>query len=115
MSVKMNQSITKNKTGSPSAKRGKDVLADLQSQGIEAGNVTRQRTGIYAVEFRAPNPGNMGERGTDPARVWARRIEARFDGIEIVDTYDSVADWRPQRPVLFATVFLRGTPTPKAS
>lgn len=100
---------------SQSFRRSKEVLAELQSQGIEAGSVTRQRTGVYAVEFRAPNPANQGERGTDPARVWARRIEARFDGIEIVDTYDSVADWRPQRPILFATVFLRGTPTPKAS
>lgn len=106
---------SKSQTGSQTTKRGKDVLADLQSQGIEAGNVTRQRTGIYAVEFRAPNLSDIGERGTDPAHIWARRIEARFDGIEIVDTYDSVADWRPQRPVLFATVFLRGTPTPKAS
>src|SRR5829696_176737 len=88
--------------------QGKRVLAALREQGIEAGNVIRdRRSGIYAVKFGAPNPNHFNGRGTDPAQVWANRIQSSFEDVEIVGTYDSVADWRPQKPVLFATVFIR--------
>lgn len=88
--------------------QGKRLLSALRARGIEADNVTRnRRTGVYTVKFAAPNMNNFYSRGTDSARVWAERIEACFDDVEIIDTYDSVAEWRPQQPVLFATVFLR--------
>lgn len=88
--------------------QGKRLLSALRARGIEADNVTRnRRTGVYTVKFSAPNMNNFYSRGTDPARVWAQRIEACFDDVEIIDTYDSVAEWRPQQPILFATVFLR--------
>jgi len=87
---------------------GKRLLSTLRAKGIEADNVTRnRRTGVYTVKFAAPNPNNFYSRGTDPARVWAQKIEDAFAGVEIIDTYDSVAEWRPQHPILFATVFLR--------
>ena len=94
----------------------KQILAALRSRGIEARDVTRNRkTGIYAIKFGAPNVTNFHSKGTDSASVWARRILERFEGVEVIDTYDSVADWRPQNPVLFATVYLRGEPRPKSA
>jgi hypothetical protein len=96
--------------------QGKRLLSTLRARGIEADNVTRnRRTGVYTVKFAAPNMNNFYSRGTDSARVWAERIEACFDDVEIIDTYDSVAEWRPQQPILFATVFLRVIERPKSA
>ncbi len=97
-------------------KHGKRLLAQLEAQGIRAGSVIRnRRTGVYAVEFDAPNVTDTTSPGTDPAALWAKRIQDRFDGVEIVEAIDNVAEWRPHRPILFATVYLRGEPIPKAS
>lgn len=91
--------------------QGKRVLATLRAHGIEAADVSRnRRTGVYTVRFGSPNVANFYARGTEPAREWARRIEDCFEDVEIIDTYDSVAEWRPHKPVLFATVFLRVRP-----
>lgn len=96
--------------------QGKRLLHALRARGIEADNVTRnRRTGVYTVKFAAPNMSNFYARGTDSARVWAQRIEDCFDDVEIIDTYDSVAEWRPQQPILFATVFLRVIERPRAA
>lgn len=96
--------------------QGKRLLSTLRARGIEADNVTRnRRTGVYTVKFTAPNMNNFYSRGTDSARVWAERIEACFEDVEIIDTYDSVAEWRPQQPILFATVFLRVIERPKSA
>ena len=97
-------------TPSPIRKRlqGKRFLEALQSVGIEAHNVTRnRRTGVYTVKFVAPNIADLNSKGTRPAREWAKRITAAFSDIEVVGMYDSVADWRPMKPVLFATVQVR--------
>lgn len=89
-------------------RQGKRFLAALQAAGIEAHNVTRnRRTGVYTVMFCAPNIADLHSKGTRPAREWAKRITDAFEDAEIVDTYDSVADWRPMKPVLFATVQVR--------
>lgn len=88
--------------------QGKRLLHALRSRGIDAANVTRnRRTGVYTVKFASPNMHDFDARGTEPAHVWAQRIEDAFTDIEIVDTYDSVAEWRPQQPILFASVFCR--------
>jgi hypothetical protein len=92
----------------PEKLQGKRLLSALRAKGIEANNVTRnRRTGVYTIKFAAPNMSNFYSRGTLPARVWAQRIEECFTDVETIDTYDSVAEWRPQRPILFATVFIR--------
>lgn len=97
-------------------REGKLVLDQLRVQGIAAKKVKHNRSNdTYAVQFGAPEVARFECEGTDPAIVWARRIQDRFEGVEIIDTYDTVAEWRPQKPVLFATVFIRGTLTPKAS
>lgn len=88
--------------------KGKHLLSALREHGIEVDNVVRnRRTGVYTVKFASPNLSNFYSKGTDSARVWAERIEAAFSDVEIIETYDSVAEWRPQQPVLFATVFMR--------
>lgn len=88
--------------------QGKRLLSALRAKGIEADNVTRnRRTGVYTVKFAAPNMSNFYAAGTLPAREWAVKIEDCFTDVEIIDTYDSVAEWRPQQPILFATIFLR--------
>lgn len=96
--------------------RNRELLAALRARGIQAGSVRRnRRTGVYAIRFGAADVTNFASSGTDSAQLWAQRIQEQFDGVEIIDTYDTVADWRPQQPVLFATVFLRGELKPKAS
>ena len=96
--------------------QGQGLLVLLRARGIDAGNVTRnRRTGVYAVQFAAPDVNNFNGSGTAPAQQWASKISACFDSVEIVDTHDSVADWRPGKPVLFATVYVRGNFIPKAS
>jgi hypothetical protein len=88
----------------------------MRRRGIAARSVSRNRkTGVYAIQFVAPDVNTYGAAGTDPAQAWAQRIEDCFDGVEIVDMYDTVADWRPNHPVLFATVYLRGDLTLKAA
>ncbi len=89
-------------------REGKWLLAHLRAAGIEAKNVTRNRkTGIYVVDFDADDVDDFYSLGTDPAHVWAQRIRERLPAVEIIDTHDAVADWRPYKPVLAATVFLR--------
>lgn len=86
--------------------QGKRLLSALRARGIEADNVTRnRRTGVYTIKFAAPEMNNFYSRGTDSAKVWAERIEAAFSNVRIIDTYDSAAEWRPNQPILFATVF----------
>jgi len=97
-------------TPSPIRKRlqGKRFLEALQSVGIEAHNASRnRRTGIYTVMFCDPNISDLNSKGTRPAREWAERITAAFEDAEVIDMYDSVAEWRPGKPVIFAQVKVR--------
>lgn len=99
-------------TRKPRTKRkhaqGKSLLEALRAAGIEASDASRnRRTGIYTVRFVAPNVGDFNSRGTDPAKVWATRITNALTDVEVVNTYDSRADWRAGNPVLFALVMVR--------
>jgi hypothetical protein len=46
------------------------------------------------------------QTGTDSAKVWARRILAAVPNLRIVDTHDSVADWLPGCPIVYALVIV---------
>lgn len=88
---------------------GARLLLDLRAAGIVASSVIRnRRTGVLTVKFAAPDISDFTSQ-TDPAKVWAERILNAVDGYEVVDTYDSLAEWRnpTNPPVLYATVFLR--------
>lgn len=104
----MSQVTVSATTRQPRAPRqGKALLERLRAAGIAAHDVTRnQRTGVFTVKFVDPNQSNFYSRGTDPAQAWAERIEAAMPQARIIDRHDSIADWRPGKPVLFATVFL---------
>jgi len=88
--------------------QGKSLLEALRAAGIDASDASRnRRTGIHTVRFVAPNVGDFNSPGTDPAKVWATRITNALTDVEVVDTYDTIADHRPNKPVLFAQVFVR--------
>jgi hypothetical protein len=85
---------------SPHAKpTGPEMLAYLNSAGIAAQKVVcRRRNKHYVAEFYVPEM----RQPVRPAGEWAREI-ARH-GLEIIAAEDTVADWRPGRPVICATV-----------
>lgn len=75
------------------------MLAYLQSAGIAAQKVVcRRRNGHYVADFYVPEM----QEPVRPAGEWAQVI-ARH-GLEIIDTADTIAGWRPDRPVICATV-----------
>lgn len=85
----------------------KSLLKRLEAAGIRPTSVVRnRRTGRYTIKFVGPNNDNFYSRGTAPAQEWAERIQEALPLADIVEAYDSVADWRPARTVLFATVVL---------
>ena len=71
----------------------------LRSLGINVQQVTRKRrTGHYLAEFFVPE---MREP-VPPAALWAQTISDA--GLTVLDSEDTVASWRPDRPVIWATV-----------
>ena len=85
--------------------QGPAVRDLLAAHGIEAESVTRnRRTGVYTAHFKDLNLDSFYSKGTHPARVWAERIQEALPMADIIDGYDSVAEWRPEKPVLFALV-----------
>lgn len=89
---------------------GKQLLNRLRAAGIDAQNVTRNRkTGLFFVDFKVPDVDDFDAPGIPPANEWARRIRQQISGVEVVDTHDTIAAWRPHQPVLLATVVLRNS------
>ena len=87
--------------------QGNRLRKRLERLGIYASKVTQSRsTGQYAVKFSDPQQADFYSKGTDSAVVWAARIQAALRAAVIGAKHDSVADWRPNKPVLFATVFV---------
>jgi len=73
----------------------------LVSLGVPAQKVVRkQRSGAYVADFYVPQL----EEAIPSAREWAARIRATLPQAHIVDTHDTVAEWRPGKPVIYATV-----------
>lgn len=87
--------------------QGKSLLEALRAAGINASDAKKQRNGVHIVYFRDPDLVNLESKGTDPAKVWAKRIENVLTDVEIVDTYENRADWRAGNPVLWALVMVR--------
>ncbi len=89
---------------STSSLTGPAMKIQLESAGITPRSVTRrQDSGFYVAEFyntRMQDP-------VQPSRVYANAIEERLGELEIVDTHDTVADWRPGQPIIWASVTFR--------
>lgn len=80
---------------------GRAMCRHLFSLGVAAQKVVRkQDTGYYIAEFFVPG---MTE-ATVGARTWATRIRDVLPSARIVSVDDLIADWRPQQPVICATV-----------
>lgn len=78
----------------------------LASMGVAAQKIVRkQQSGEYVADFFVPGM-------TDPiapAQVWARRIKDALPAARIVETLDTVADWRPDSPIIHAIVIFRAS------
>lgn len=73
----------------------------LRSVGIEAQQVTQRReTGHYVAEFYQ----NKMQAPVEPSQAWANVIRERLSNSVIIDRYDTIADWRPGKPVIWASV-----------
>lgn len=73
----------------------------LASLGVPAQKVVRkQASGDYVADFYVPQM----EQPIAPAHEWAKRIRATLPEARIKDTHDTIADWRPGNPVIYATV-----------
>jgi len=75
------------------------MFSYLQSAGIDVQKVERKRsTGHYIADFYVPEMRDP----VPPASTWARAIAQA--GLRVLGTADTVADWRPDQPVICATV-----------
>ncbi len=73
----------------------------LKSKGIEARQVVQRRTtGYYVAEFYHQKM----EEPIPSSQQWADAIETCLEDSTIIDSYDTVADWRPGKPVVWASV-----------
>lgn len=80
---------------------GPEMQAYLKSAGIEAQKVVRRRdTGYYVADFFIPGM----DAAVQPSAAWAERIRQRLDGLTIVNMSDTIASWRAEKPIIWASV-----------
>ena len=80
---------------------GRAMYRHLVSLGIDVQKVVRKReTGNYVADFFVPQM----QKPIDSADEWARRINHVLPTASIVDTHDTIADWRIGQPVIHASV-----------
>jgi hypothetical protein len=73
----------------------------LHEVGIEARRVVRRRdTGHYIADFFIPGM----QTPIDPSKEWARKMEQRLVGLRVLKMDDTLADWRADKPVIWASV-----------
>jgi hypothetical protein len=83
---------------------GRALQRHLKALGIPAQKLVRKReTGDYVAEFFVPEM----DEPIEPSRVWAKRIRAILPNATIIDTHDTIASWRPDTPVIYATVIFQ--------
>lgn len=83
---------------------GRAMCKHLASLGIPAQKIVRkQETGDYVADFFVPE---LSEP-IAPAKEWAERIKAVMPDVRIIDTHDTIAAWRPNQPVIYATVIFQ--------
>lgn len=79
--------------------------ADIRPQKV----VKKRRTGYYTAEFFVPGM----EEPIAPSATHAARLQAQFpERVRIIQTRDTTADWRPGKPVIWATVTFEINDTP---
>lgn len=80
---------------------GRAMQRHLVSLGIAAQKVVRKReTEAYVAEFFVPNM----ESAIASSQEWALSIRQALPHAHIIDTHDTIAAWRPDKPIIHATV-----------
>lgn len=80
---------------------GPQMQQFMKEQGINAQKVVRRRTtGHYVADFFVPGMSTP----VDSSRQWARTMQQRINGLRVVDTSDTVAGWRSDTPIIWASV-----------
>ena len=83
---------------------GRAMRRHLETLGVVAQKIVRKReTGDYVAEFFVPEMAVA----IPPADEWAGRIMEVLPDAKIINTHDTVAAWRPSRPVIYATVIFK--------
>jgi hypothetical protein len=73
----------------------------MQDMGINAQKVVRSRaSGHYVADFFVPGMSVP----VDSSRQWARTMQQRINGLKVIETNDTVAGWRSDNPIIWATV-----------
>jgi len=73
----------------------------MEQVGIHAQKVVRQRdTGHYIADFYVPGM----QTPIPPSDNWATVMQQRLAGLTVIDTSDTVAGWRSDKPVIWASV-----------
>lgn len=80
---------------------GRAMCRHLMSLGVVVQKVVRKReTGDYVADFFIPDM----DDAIAPASQWAQVIRRALPDAKIIDTHDTIASWRPDQPVIHATV-----------
>lgn len=83
---------------------GRAMRRHLETLGIVSQKIVRKReTDNYVAEFFVPEMAVA----IPPANEWAERILSVLPDADIIYTHDTIAAWRPNKPVIFATVIFQ--------
>lgn len=89
---------------------GRALQRHLLTLGIPAQKIVRKQDGdnevqrsYYVADFFVPE---MSEP-IAPAAEWAKQIREAMPNVRIIDTHDTIAVWRPNQPVIYATVIFQ--------
>jgi hypothetical protein len=78
-----------------------EVHSKLELAGIAPQRITRrQGTQFFVAEFYNPQM----QDPVQPSYKWATLLEEHISGIRIIDTNDTIANWREGAPVIWASV-----------
>lgn len=80
---------------------GPRMQQHLQSLGLDVRQVVlRRENNYYVAEFYQ----DRMQQPVQSSAVWAQAIQERLRDVTIIDRYDTIADWRPGKPVIWASV-----------
>lgn len=83
---------------------GREMCRHLETLGVVAQKVVRKReTGDYVAEFFVPEMAVA----IPPAEEWAQCILEVLPDAFIINKHNTIAAWRPGKPVIYATVIFQ--------
>lgn len=82
------------------------VEAELRAAGVPCFVSQRRTDHAFHLEIDAPDDGTLS------ASEWQHYIEDRFEA-RVIESVETVADWRPNKPVIFVDLVLATAPIRK--